>query len=129
MKVDFTFKHIDSSEALMEYARDRIDKITKFELKPMDVSFVISMLRHECTIDVTVTEARRKFKANATSDDFYRSVEMVVNKLLRQMSKDKRRIKGHKNPEIAITGKISKINEWLEHDHNGFVNRPVKKAG
>jgi ribosomal subunit interface protein len=125
MKVDFTFKHVDSSEALMHYAHERLEKIARFELNPMDVHFTVSMLRHECTIEVSVLEGRRKFKASATCDDFYRSVEMVVNKLWRQMSKDKRRIKAHKHPERSIYGKIDSLNEQLEFD----VHRPYRKTG
>lgn len=127
MKVDFTFKHIDSSDALMEYAQDRIEKIEKFELNPMEVHFVISMQKHECIVEVSVIEGRRKFKANANSTDFYRSVEMVVNKLSRQMSKDKRRLKAHKSPERSSYGKIARLTPSLESD---FVQeRPLRKVG
>lgn len=113
----------------MEYAQDRIDKISRFELKPMDIHFIISMLRHECIVEVHVDEGRRKFKASASSDDFYRSVEMVINKLWRQMSKDKRRLKGHKNVERSTHGKLNKLNEQLEFAEGTFTNRPVRKAG
>lgn len=126
MKVDFTFKHVDTSEAFMEYARHRLDRIEKFELNPMDVHFTISMLRQECTVDVTVLEGRRKFKATATSDDFYRSLEMVVNKLSRQMSKDKRRLKAHKNADRSTYGQISRLTPELSSD---FLARPLRKAG
>ena len=127
MKVDFSFKHVHTSEALMDYARDRMEKIAKFELNPMDAHFVVSMVRHECTIDVNVVEGRRKFKASATSDDFYRSVEMVVNKLLRQLSKDKRRLKSHKNPEKSVYGKIARLTPELESDFS--TEQPLRKAG
>ena len=125
MKVGFTFKHVDTSEALMEYASERCEKIEKFELKPMGVEFIISSLRHECTVEVYVEEGRRKFKATATSHDFYRSVEMVMNKLTRQMSKDKRRLKHHKNPDKSHYGQIARLTPELEHD---FSQRPVRKA-
>ena len=127
MKVDFTFKHVDSSEALMTYAHDRIEKIGKFELNPMDVHFIISMVKHDCTVEVHLEEGRRKFKASATSDDFYRSVEMVVNKLARQLSKDKRRLKHHKNAEKSHYGKLARLNESLEPDFT--LDRPLRKAG
>jgi putative sigma-54 modulation protein len=126
MKVDFTFKHVDSSDSLMEYAQERCEKIEKFELNPMDVHFIISMQKHECIVEVHIEEGRRKFKAMASSDDFYRSVEMVVNKLWRQMSKDKRRIKDHKNPERSHYGKIARLTESLEPD---FTTRPLRKVG
>ena len=73
MKVGFTFKHVDTSDALLEYASERCEKIEKFELNPMDVQFIISTLKHECIVEVHVEEGRRKFKASASSDDFYRS--------------------------------------------------------
>lgn len=126
MKVDFTFKHVDTSESLMQYAIDRCEKIEKFELNPMDVHFIVSMIKHECTIEVHVEEGRRKFKASATSDDFYRSVEMVMNKLTRQMSKDKRRLKHHKNPDKSHYGKLARLNESLESDF--ATDRPVRKV-
>jgi putative sigma-54 modulation protein len=127
MKVDFTFKHVDSSEALMEYAHERLDKIEKFELKPMEVHFTISMLKHECIVEVGVIEGRRKFKAEGVSNDFYRSLEMCVNKLHRQLSKDKRRMKGHKNPERSHYGQIAILNEQLEPDFTKV--KPLRRVG
>lgn len=126
MKVEFTFKHVDVSDALMEYARERLEKIVKFELKPMDVHFTVSMQRHECIIDVSVFEGRRKFKAEAVSDDFYRSVEMCINKLWRQLSKDKRRLKGHKSPERSAEGELSRLNEQLEPP---YLSDKFRKVG
>jgi ribosomal subunit interface protein len=125
MKVDFTFKQVDTSESLVAYATDRLDKIERFELNPMDVHFAISMVRHECIVEATVIEGRRKFKATASSDDFYRSVEMVINKLWRQLSKDKRRIKAHKHPERSVAGKIASLNEQMEFEsQQAFTHRP-----
>lgn len=127
MKVDFTFKHVDTSESLMEYARERLSKVEKFELKPMDVHFVVSMVKHDCTVEVQVEEGRRKFKAAATTNDFYRAVEMVVNKLTRQMSKDKRRVKHHKNPDRSKAGKLARLTPELETDFTAA--KPLRKTG
>lgn len=126
MKVDFTFKHVDTSEPLMEYARERCEKIEKFELNPMEIHFVVSMLKHECIVETYVEEGRRKFKASASSDDFYRSVEMVINKLARQMSKDKRRMKAHKNADKSHYGKLARLTPEMEAD---YLSRPLRKAG
>ncbi len=125
MKVDFTFLHVDSSDAFMDYAVDRIEKIAKFELKPMDIHFTISMQKYECIVEVSVLEGRRKFKAQAITDDFYRAVEMVVNKLTRQMSKDKRRLKNHKNAERSDYGQLNRLTPELEMD---YQKDPIRKA-
>ncbi len=134
MKVDFNFKHVDHSEALVEYASERTEKLTRFELKPMDVHFTVSIeSRHECKIEVNVLEGRRKFKAEATSDDFYRSVEMVINKLLRQLSKNKGRVKHHKNEANTAYGKIARLNDqvWAECEETSeaLMEQPLRKVG
>lgn len=126
MKVDFSFKHVDVSDSLMEYAQERLEKLEKFELKPMDVHFTVSMHKHECIVECAMIEGRRKFRAEAVSDDFYRSVEMVINKLWRQLSKDKRRLKHHKNQERSAEGELSRLNEQLEPP---YLSDKLRKVG
>lgn len=127
MRVDFSFKHVDSSEALMQYTSERLEKLVKFELNPMEVKCTISMQRHERIIDIEVVEGRRKFKATATSEDFYRSVEMAVNKLWRQLSKDKRRLKAHKNSDRSTYGQIARLTPELEMNYQ--IENPLRKVG
>ena len=119
MKVDFAFRNVDSADLLMEYAADRLRKIQRFEIDPMEAYIVVSMVRHECVVEVSVHEGRRKYKATAVSDDFYRSVEMVVNKLYRQLSKEKRRIHDlkHRRPEKSAEGKLALLTPRLESDY------------
>lgn len=115
MKVEFAFRNIESSDLLMQYADERLGKIERYELDPMDVHITVSMLRHECQIEMHVQEGRRKYKATAVSDDFYRSVEMAVNKLYRQLSKEKRRIHDlkHRRPEQTHEGKLARLSPSL----------------
>ncbi len=128
MRVEFSFIHVDQSDSLIDYANDRMEKLTRFELKPMDVQFTVSMeSAHECRIEVFVLEGRRKFKAEAVCDDFYRGVDMCINKLSRQLSKDKGRVKHHKNADRSSYGKIARLNDELEMDYT--IERPLRKVG
>ncbi|MCM2282411.1 MAG: ribosome-associated translation inhibitor RaiA [Bdellovibrionaceae bacterium] len=125
MKLEYTFLHIDSSDALVEHFESRFGKLLKFELKPMDVQVVFSMERHECMVDVNILEGRRKFKASGVSNDFYRSVDMVVNKLLRQMSKERRKLRDHKNADASHNGKLNRLQPDLAPD---YVRPALRKA-
>lgn len=118
MKVDFSFKHLDASQALMGYTEEKLGKIEKFELKPMEVHVIYSMQRHECMIEVVVLEGRRKFKATSVSHDFYKAVDNMINKLTRQMSKGKKKLKYHKRPELSHFGKIAQLTPELEMDYS-----------
>ncbi len=131
MKVGFAFRNVDSSDLLMSYMTERLEKLGRFELNPMDVQVVVSMVRHECSVEVTMTEGRRKYKANAVSDDFYRSVEMCVNKLQRQLSKERRRQHdmNQRRPELSVEGKLSRLTPQLESDFGREFKRDYKKTG
>ncbi len=126
MKVDFAFKNVDSSDLLMDYMVDRLDKLERFELNPMDVHVLVSMMRHECCIEVSMQEGRRKYKATAVSTDFYRSVEMCVNKLQRQLSKERRRQHdiNQRRRDQSVEGKLARLTPQLESDF-----RLYKKTG
>ncbi len=127
MKVGFAFRSVDTSDPLMEYMTERLEKLQRFELNPMDVHVVVSMVRHECSIEVTMIEGRRKYKANAVSDDFYRSVEMCVNKLQRQLSKERRRQHdmNQRRPELSAEGKLARMTPQMEV----ALPRDYKKTG
>ena len=127
MKVGFAFRNVDSSDLLMDYMTERLEKLGRFELNPMDVHIVVSMVRHECSIEVTMTEGRRKYKANAVSDDFYRSAEMCVNKLQRQLSKERRRQHdiNQRRPDQSVEGKLARLTPQLDSDYK----KDYKKTG
>jgi ribosomal subunit interface protein len=127
MKVDFAFRNVDSSDLLMNYMRERLEKLERFELNPMGVHVVVSMVRHECSVEVTMQEGRRKYKAISVSNDFYRSVEMCVNKLQRQLSKERRRQHdlNQRRPEKTVEGKLAQLTPGLEVD----FTREYKKTG
>ena len=126
MKVEFSFQHVDVSDALISHCQERARKLVRFELKPMDVRFTFSMQRHERIVEVRVNEGRRLFRARSVANDFYRAVEMTLNKLLRQLSKDKSRIKNHKNPDGSALGRLDLLNETQESDVDSL---PVLKTG
>ena len=84
----------------------------------MDVYVVYSMQRHECMIEITVLEGRRKYKATSIANDFYKAVDNMVNKLTRQLSKGKRKLRYHKNPEKSHYGQIAQLTPELEMDYS-----------
>mgnify|MGYP000353077773 CR=1 FL=1 len=71
MKVEFTFLHVDSSDALKTRALEKLEKIGTFEHKPMDIHIIISQFRHDCLVEMNVLEGRRKFQSTGVSNDFY----------------------------------------------------------
>ena len=131
MKVEFTFLHVDSSDALKTRAMDKLQKVDTFEHKPMDVHIIISQFRHDCLVEINVLEGRRKFQATGVSNDFYKSMDKAVDKLKKQLSKGKRRMKHHKHHDHIHNlyelngGKKKELEYEFEEEFNEII---YKKA-
>lgn len=99
MQFQFSFKHMETSQALQEYAREKLDsKIQKFVTKPIEVQVTFSVDKHIQHVLCTLVGGDG-FKVNVehSCDDMYGSVDRVVDKLGAQLKKKKDRLKGHKN--------------------------------
>jgi len=125
MKVEFTFLHVDSSDTLKSHTIEKLHKIDNFEYKPMDIHIVISQLRHECIAEINVLEGRRKFQAKATSNDYYKSVDKAVEKLRKQLSRGKRRMKHHKHHDHIHN--LSEMHDGTEQEVGSEIDEGLSE--
>jgi putative sigma-54 modulation protein len=87
MGVAITFRHMDSSEALKSYAREKIERTQKYLRAPMDAQFTLSQERHEFVAEVHLSSGGRQYHARHDSDDMYKSIDLVTDKIQHQISK------------------------------------------
>jgi putative sigma-54 modulation protein len=98
MRFQFSFKHMDSSEALKNYAEGKLrQEIQKFATKPVDCHLTFSVDRHNHTTHLSFNGGDGfMFQVDHTCTDMYGSVDHVVDKLETQLRKQKEKIKHHK---------------------------------
>ena len=99
MRFQFSFKHMDTSEALQQYAREKLKvKIEKFVTKPIEVNVTFSVDRHLQHANC-VLSGGDGFSVNVdhVCEDMYGSVDRMVDKLGSQLKKKKDKLKHHKN--------------------------------
>lgn len=124
MKFNFGFKHIDASQALKEYAQGRFEKIGKFLLKDSRFSVHFSRSKkHECQVEVVVSNPESKFKAQSTSDDFYNAVDEAAEKLGKQFLKEKEKHKSHHRKELSREGQLERLNPMLEYNNEPYFKK------
>ncbi len=114
MKTKFRFIHLDRSEALVEHTEDRLAKIEKYELKPSEASVVISAQRHKIKVEITLIGPSLTLRSEASSEDYYESVDTAIEKLCRQMVKRKGRVQHHKSYLRSHKGQIHKVTPELD---------------
>lgn len=103
MHFQFTFKHMDSSQALQTYAEQKLtEKIAKFVTKPIEAHVMFSVMRHTQTAHVSLRAGDGfDLEVEESSADMYASVDGLVDKLVAQMKKHKEKLKDHKQPRLS----------------------------
>lgn len=89
MDVSFTFRQVESSEGVKNYAREKLGKLQKYMRSPLTADLVLSMERHLHTVEVTVHGDGHRFVGTQQSEDMYASIDLVIDKIDRQIREEK----------------------------------------
>ena len=85
MRVNFTFRNMESSEGMKNYASDKVSRLQKFLRAPLDAEITFSTERHLHCIDVNLSADGKRFAGHEESDDMYASIDLVMDKIDRQV--------------------------------------------
>ncbi len=99
MQFRFSFKHMETSQALQDYAKGKIQvEVGKFVSKPIEAHVTFTVDKHEQHVLCTLTGGDG-FKLNVEHScaDMYGSVDHMIDKLVTQLQKKKEKLKDHKH--------------------------------
>lgn len=103
MQISITFKNMDATQPLKDYVTKRLSKMDRFIERPAEASVVLSVEKIRHKAEVTINSDGHVINAVETTEDMYAAIDMVMDKLERQMKKHKEKIQDHKavSPEAA----------------------------
>ncbi len=97
MKLSVTFRHMDTSEAIKQHVEDKLDRLKKYFPDPVAAQVVLSTERHRHQIDVSITLTNgTAIKGKEVADDIYTAVDLVMDKIDRQIRRYKDKITTHR---------------------------------
>ena len=85
MQVHFTFRNVESSEGIKNYAREKIARMQKYLRSPLEADVIVSMERHLHCVEVSVRADGDRFAATHESENMYASIDLVLDKIDRQV--------------------------------------------
>jgi putative sigma-54 modulation protein len=91
MQIVFTGKHLEVTPALREYAETKLLKLSRFFDHVQEIHVTESILRGQHIVEVTMKVDGTLIRAEERSADMYSSLDLVVAKLERQLSRYKER--------------------------------------
>jgi putative sigma-54 modulation protein len=87
MGIAITFRHMDSTEALKSYVHDKLERVQKYLRAPLDAHVTLFQERHQFVAEMDVRATGRAYQARHDSDDLYKSIDFVIDKIEHQISK------------------------------------------
>lgn len=97
MHINFTGHQVDVTDALRQLTSEKMEKLERHfdRITNINVTFTVEKLRH--IANATVSIAGGEIHASDESDDMYKAIDGLVDKLDRQLLKHKEKIKDHKD--------------------------------
>lgn len=96
MQFTVTFRHMEPSETLKEYSYDKLLRLEKYLDAVIDAEMVMSVEKFRHKAEVLIVSDGLKIKAEEETDDMYSSIDMVVDKLEKQIKRHRDKQKDHK---------------------------------
>jgi putative sigma-54 modulation protein len=85
MNITITFRHMEGTEAVKKYAHEKVAKLQKFLRQVMSAQVTLSVEGPEHTAEVGISSGSQHFHATERGQDMYASIDMVHDKLERQI--------------------------------------------
>ena len=85
MRISYSFRNMEPSDAVKNYASEKISKIQKYMRAPIHAEATFSMERHLHRVDLTLTGDGHRFASHGQSEDMYATIDLVMDKMDRQV--------------------------------------------
>lgn len=94
--IQFTSRNGAGSEVLMQKTREKFERLYKFSHKitKIHVTFITDHLEHIAEAEIHIPKMNPIY-AEGRSEDMYKSVDFLIDKLTKQLAKHKDKITDH----------------------------------
>ena len=100
MLVTISSRHMDVTEALKTFAEQKANKLTKYYDRIQEIEVIFDAGKDRTSVEFIVNaEHKNMFVDHHKDGDAYACIDACVDKLERQLSDHKKRIRNRKHPE------------------------------
>ena len=117
MKLKISFKHLDHTPALDERIKEKTEKLEKYFEGNLKVEWTCWVHEDKHWADVKVHGPKFDFFAKASADNMYKSLDLVIEKIERQMDKQKEVMKNKLHHDRFNTPKYQEIQKKIRDEN------------
>ena len=124
MKINARGQKIKVTDAIQAHAEEKLKKLDKYFDTPEEITanVLIKVKGKDQTVEVTIPTKKFILRGEETNNDLYAAIDLVTDKLERQIRKNKTRLK-KKNVQNVIDFKIDFKVEKEDENKSKIVKR------
>ena len=96
MQTSVTFKNLDPSDNLKAYVREKLDRFDRLLDNPAEANVVLSVEKFRHIAEINISGDRLNVNGKEEINDMYSAIDMVLDKLEKQIKKGKQKIREHR---------------------------------
>ena len=95
MQLSITFRHMDGSDFIREYARERVERVSKYIDRAGEAHVVLWLERHLHNAEIQIQSGTWTLRGREKSEDLYASIDGAMEKIEKQLKRQKEKLKNH----------------------------------
>ena len=95
MQVTVTFRHIEPTEPLRQYAADKLQRLSKYLHRPMGAHVILSVLKKNHRAEINLSANGTSLFSEEVTNDLYSAIDLALDKIERQVKKLNAKRKNH----------------------------------
>jgi putative sigma-54 modulation protein len=99
MNLQMTGHHVEITASMRGYVTDKLARVTRHFDQVLDVNVILSVEKLEQRAEVTVHVSGRDFFVESIDEDMYAAIDLLADKLDRQILRHKEKQANHHNQE------------------------------
>lgn len=93
MQTSVTFKNLDPSDPLKSYVQDKLDRFDRLLDNPAEANVVLSVEKFRHIAEINISGDRLTINGKEETNDMYSAIDMVLDKLEKQIKKNKQKVR------------------------------------
>ncbi len=122
MQTSVTFKNLDPTDTLKSYVRDKLDRFDRYLDNPAEANVVLLVEKFRHIAEININGDRLTINGKEETNDMYSAIDMVLDKLEKQIKKNKQKIR-ERRPGVS-----AKDIALMEDDINLPDEEPVREV-
>ncbi len=96
MQINFTGHRMEVTPALKTFTQEKFDKLERHFEKITSINVIFDVEKLRKIAEATILIAKGELHASSESEDMYTAIDILVDKLDRQLIKHKEKMLGHR---------------------------------